>query len=206
MMVSAGVPAEPSAVTRRSPLMAFVPWLVFGVVAKRASVELGAGAGLLAAIAVSVPSLRARRPKLLELASIVAFVVLLAVALATDPGQGSVLARYARAFAAGALAVIAFGSLLFVPFTEQYARETAPAEVWHTARFRHTNRLFTAVWGGVFAAMALSHVIAGEIDTGRANTIGNWGIPILLVIGMLRWMDRYRASLPPASGAGAAPA
>lgn len=184
--------ASSPTVTRRNPLVAFVPWLVFGIVAKRSSVQVGAAAALAAAALVAAPSFAARRPKLLEVASIVAFVALLTVALVTHAGDGSVLARYARAFAAGGLALIAFGSLLVVPFTEQYAREMVSPAVWLSAGFRHTNRLFTAVWGAVFTAMAASHVIAGAIDSTRAQTIFNWAVPIALVIAMLRWMDSYR--------------
>jgi hypothetical protein len=33
----------------------------------------------------------------------------------------------------GAIAVVVFASLSFVPFTEQYARETVPKEVQETA-------------------------------------------------------------------------
>ena len=31
---------------------------------------------------------------------------------------------------------MALGSLAFVPFTEQYARESTPPEVWHKPAFR----------------------------------------------------------------------
>jgi hypothetical protein len=38
------------------------------------------------------------------------------------------------------------------------------------------------LWGGVFAVMTVSHVIADEIDHKGTNIIFNWVIPIALVI------------------------
>jgi uncharacterized membrane protein len=188
--------SEPSAAAAsggpRNPYFAFVPWVAFGVITRYSTVQAGAAAALIGAIAVGIPSFAARRPKLLDLASIVAFAVLLGIAVATDAGHASVLYRYARAIAAATLAVIAFASLLFAPFTEQYARETVPRVLWDTPRFKRTNRRFTAVWGGVFALMAVSHTIAGAIGDTRGETIFNWVIPILLVVRTLSWMSGYR--------------
>jgi hypothetical protein len=49
--------------------------------------------------------------------------------------------------------------------------------------------LVTKMWGLVFAAMVPAHVIAGAIDTHRANLIFNWAIPIALVI----WAAKHTA-------------
>jgi tryptophan-rich sensory protein len=175
--------------------VAFVPWVVLTITARYSNLKAAAAAALAAAIVVSVPSLAVRRPKILELASIAAFAALLAATLITDAGNHGVLFRYERAFAAAALATIAFGSLLFVPFTEQYAREVVPQQLWQTPQFKQTNRLFTAVWGGVFVAIALSHTIAGAIDTRGAEVIFNWVVPIILLVRAIGWMVNYRRTL-----------
>jgi len=80
------------------------------------------------------------------------------------------------------LALIALGSLLFTPFTEQYARESVPREFWSSPRFKRVNRQLTLMWTLVFCAMVPSHLIAGAIDTHRANLIFNWAIPIVLIM------------------------
>jgi hypothetical protein len=92
------------------------------------------------------------------------------------------LAAYARAIAGGVLAAIAFGSLLFTPFTEQYARESAPRDVWDSPRFRAVNRRLTTMWASVFAAMVPLHLLAGAVDTQRAKLLLNWAIPVLMVV------------------------
>ncbi len=166
--------------------IALAPWFAFSIIA-RFSVEAGAAVALVAAIAIAFPSLAARKPKTLELATVLAFVGITAAAFLLDAGSVDFLARYARGIAAGLLAVVAFGSLLFTPFTEQYARELAPREVWGTHAFRALNRTLTATWGLVFAAMVPCHIIAGTIDTTRGNLVFNWGIPAALAVwGMKR--------------------
>jgi hypothetical protein len=186
---------ESVSITRRSPYLAFVPWVVLTITARYSDLKAGAAAALASAIVVSIPSLAARRPKILELASIAAFAALLAATLITDAGNHGVLFRYERAFAAAALSVIAFGSLLFVPFTEQYAREVVPQQFWQTPQFKQTNRLFTAVWGCVFVAIAISHTIAGAIDTRGAEAIFNWVVPIILLVRAIGWMVNYRRNI-----------
>jgi hypothetical protein len=161
--------------------VALVPWVLFSVVC-RVSVDAASLLALVAAAVIAAPGIKAGRPKILELAAVVSFAGFAAVVLAIDPGAADTLHRYARAIAAGLLAVIAFGSLLFTPFTEQYARESLPERVWSTPRFKAANRALTAMWGGVFAAMVPCHIVAGSLDTQRANLIFNWVVPVLLVM------------------------
>ena len=49
------------------------------------------------------------------------------------------LARYARAIAAPPRGDL-FASLLFMPFTEEYARDQVPEQYWDSARFKAVNR------------------------------------------------------------------
>jgi hypothetical protein len=162
--------------------VAFVPWILFSVITQHDEVRAAAVVALLAAIAISLPALLAGRPKALELGAIVAFVGFTIVALTADPATRDWLARYARAISAGLLALIAFGSLLQTPFTEQYARESVPHELWSSPRFKQINRRLTAMWGLVFVLMVPSHIVAGIIDTRRGNTFFNWVIPIGLIV------------------------
>ena len=62
-----------------------------------------------------------------------------------------------------ALTVVVFGSILIGhPFTESYARHTAPAAVWHTRQFHAINQRISAVWGLAFLAGTISLLIAGS--------------------------------------------
>lgn len=63
--------------------------------------------------------------------------------------------------------------------------------MWSSPQFKQINRKLTTTWGLVFAAMIPAHVIAGALDTHRANLIFNWAIPIALVI----WAAKQTARL-----------
>jgi hypothetical protein len=173
--------------------IAFVPWILFSVITRRYEVEAAAVVALVAAVLISLPSLRAGRPKLLELGAIVAFIGFTIVALSADDATREWLARYARAVSAGLLATIAFGSLMATPFTEQYARESVPSQYWSSPVFKSINRRITTIWGFVFLLMIPSHILAGAIDTHRAETFFNWVIPIVLVVFAVKQTARITA-------------
>jgi hypothetical protein len=56
--------------------LAFVPWVLFTLITRHDDLQAAAIVGLVAAVAISVPSFLAGRPKVLEVGSIVAFVAL----------------------------------------------------------------------------------------------------------------------------------
>ena len=176
-----------------SAWLGFVPWILFAVLCRRDTLQAAVIVGLVGAVIVSLPGLLAGRPKLLEIGTVVFFVAFVVVVFVVDPGADDFLNRYGRAIATGGLALIAAFSLLVGrPFTEGYAREQVDPSLWRTARFAQLNRRFTACWALVFLAMACSHVVAGAIDTHRAETIFNWIIPITLIVLMVKSMARTR--------------
>jgi hypothetical protein len=188
-VVSASDPATAADDTHRTErgpgngiYLAFVPWILFSLITQHDSLKAATVVALIAAVLIAAPAVLAGRPRILELGAVVAFVGFTIVAFVVDPATTHWVARYARAIAALLLALIAFSSLLFVPFTEQYARESVPEKFWSTPRFKRVNRQLTVMWGWVFLVMMVSHIAAGAIDTRRGNTIFNWVIPIILII------------------------
>jgi hypothetical protein len=175
--------------------VAFLPWVLFTLITQHDTLRAAAVAALAAALAIAVPSLAAGRPKLLELGAVLAFAGFTVVAFTADPAASAWVARYARAIAASVLALISFGSLLVTPFTEQYARESVPRQLWGSSRFKAINRRLTLMWAWVFVAMIPSHLIAGAIDTRRANTIFNWVVPVVLVV----WAAKRTAAVSDAA-------
>jgi hypothetical protein len=175
--------------------IAFVPWVLLTLITQHDTLKAASVVALLASAAIALPSLLSGRPKLLELGAVLAFVGFTIVAFAADASTTAWLARYARAIAAGRLALIAFGSLLMTPFTEQYARESVPRQFWSSPRFKAINRQLTLMWALVFTIMIPSHIIAGAIDTRRANTIFNWVIPVVLIV----WAAKRTAAVSGAS-------
>ena len=117
-----------------NPFVGFVPWIIFWVVAGPTTWEWVTLGALIAAVILAVPSAERGGLEILDVGWIAFFCVLSLLAVFLDRGQLDWVEEYFQAISSGVLAVIALGSLLLTPFTEQYARESAPREVWDTPR------------------------------------------------------------------------
>lgn len=174
-----------------SVFLGFAPWIIFDVVASPSTWKYAALAALIAALVLNVPDLRRGSFKILEAASLVFFAVLFVLGLAVDRQDLLWLETYAQTLANGLIAVVALGSLAFTPFTEQYARESVPRQYWDTPLFRRTNRILTAMWGGVFLVTALLGLLALHVRSGSDWL--NWVIPIALLVAAIRFTKWYPA-------------
>lgn len=173
-----------------NPLSGFIPWIIFWVVASSPSTwEYGAIGAALAAVILALPSASRRRPKVLDVATIVFFVVLAVVGAVVGAEDRDWLDRWSMVLSSAALGLIALGSLAFVPFTEQYAREKTPPEVWSSPVFRRTNRVLTLVWGLTFLATAVLGYIA--VVAPSTSDWTNWVLPIALIVGAFKFTARY---------------
>ncbi|WP_406337077.1 hypothetical protein [Streptomyces sp. NBC_00649] len=170
-------------------LFAFAPWIIFDVVASPSTWEYAALAALFAAVVLNLPDLRRGSFKVLEVTGILFFGVMALLALFLDRQDMLWLETYAQVLSSAVIAAVALGSLAFVPFTEQYARESTPPEVWASPVFRHVNRVLTLVWGGVFVATAVLGLVALHTTSG-ADWL-NWVIPVVLLVLAARFTERY---------------
>jgi len=178
-------------------LLGLVSWILFTIIAEHGTLKIASIAALVISIGVCLYSARGgSRPKMIELAAVGTFIAFTVVSFIADPSVTHFLTRYARAIAAAILAILVFGSLLFVPFTEEYAREKVPEKYWHSPHFKAVNRRLTALWAGVFAVMTCSHVIAGAVDHRATNIVFNWVIPIALILWASKQSTADRESTP----------
>ncbi|MGW6144488.1 hypothetical protein [Streptomyces sp. NPDC055140] len=138
---------------------------------------------------LNLPDLRRGSFKALEVAGILFFGVMAVLALFLDRQDMLWLETYAQVLSSSVIAAVALGSLAFVPFTEQYARESTPREVWGTPLFRHVNRVLTLVWGCVFVATAALGLVA--LHTTSGADWFNWIIPVVLLVLAARFTERY---------------
>jgi hypothetical protein len=173
-----------------SPFAGFAPWIIFGVVAAGPSTWLyGALAAAIAAVIVALPSIGRRNVKVLDVVTILFFVAMTIAGIVADAKDRDWMDTYATVISSGVLAVIALGSLAFVPFTEQYARESTPREVWDQPAFKHVNRVLTLVWGLVFAAIAVVAFISIKVPSTGDWT--EWVIPAVLLVAAFKFTDYY---------------
>jgi hypothetical protein len=174
----------------------FAPWIIYWVIASGKSTWLyGALAAAVAAIILVVPSIRRGNYKVLELATIVFFVGLTIAGTVTGAKNDDWMDTYSATLSNGILAAVALGSLAFVPFTEQYARDSTPQEVWDHPAFKRTNRILTFVWGLTFAASAVSAFIAVKVPS--TGDWSEWVVPTLSFVAAFKitstYTDRVRA-------------
>ena len=175
----------------RSPFVGFAPWIIYWVVADGPSTWMfGAICAVIAALTLGV-SVGRGGPRLLEIVTIVFFVVVTIVGMVVGAEDRDWMDTYATTLSSGVLAAMSLGSLAFVPFTAQYAPESGPQEDWEKAAFRRTNRVLTLMWALVFALIAVLGYVAVE-----APATINWTravIPVVVIVGALAMTQIYPA-------------
>ncbi|MFF0381637.1 hypothetical protein ACWEIK_16885 [Streptomyces sp. NPDC004673] len=175
-----------------SVFLSFAPWIIFGVVASPSTWEYAALAALVAALVLSAQDLLHGKIRILDAAGIVFFAVLSVLALALNRSDLLWVETYAQVISNGLVAVVAFVSLLYDPFTAQYARESTPRQYWDSPVFRHINRVLTTYWGVTFAIMTASTWLA--IHFPAQDDWFNWVIPIALLVIAVKFTQRYPES------------
>jgi len=173
----------------RSPFIGFVPWIIYWVVADGPSTWMfGAICAVVAALILGVSAGRGG-PRLLEVVTIVFFVSVTVAGMIVGAQDRDWMDSYATTLSAGALAAMALGSLAFVPFTEQYAPDSAQRQEWEQAAFRRTNRVLTLMWALVFALIA----VLGYVAVMAPQTV-DWTkavIPIVVIVGAFGMTQIY---------------
>ena len=173
----------------RSPFIGFAPWIIYWVVADGPSTWMfGALCAVVGALVLGV-SAGQGGPRLLEVVTAVFFVAVTIVGVIVGAEDRDWMDTYATTLSAGVLAAMALGSLAFVPFTEQYAPESAPRHEWEKAAFRRTNQVLTLMWALVFALIA----VLGFVAVRAPSTVG-WTkavIPVVVIVGAIGMTQVY---------------
>lgn len=173
----------------RSPFVGFAPWIIYWVVADGPSTWMfGAICAVISAIILGISAGRGG-PRLLEVVTIVFFVGVTIAGMITGAHDRDWMDNYATTLSGGVLAVMALGSLAFVPFTQQYAPEAAPREEWERAAFRRTNQVLTLMWALVFALIA----VLGYVAVTSPATV-SWTkavIPAVVIVGAIGMTQIY---------------
>jgi hypothetical protein len=182
-------------------LMSLVPWVLFTVVVERKGSGSAAFAALAAAAVAAVLVAKARETgiKILDVAGVGTFLALGMVALTGDAAVRGQVSEYGRGIAALVLAAVMLGSVLVVPFTEQYARESVPSQYWGSPVFRSVNRHLSAAWGLAALVSGGSHLLAGHLqasghDTMAVRLLLNWAVPAVLGLAAMGYTKRIAGS------------
>jgi hypothetical protein len=223
-------PPKPGGLSN-NPVLGFVPWVVFWVVAGPRTWELGAVCALIASVvlllvgidagplidrgiarsadaeAFRTSPVRFTAPKILDVGTAVFFLALVIAGAILNRQDLITLENYSQAISSGALALIVLLSVAVGhPFTEQYARAMVPPERWHTPLFRHMMVTMSSVWAAIFAVMAILGAVSqtGISGAGSSDWL-NWFIPIALIVLGLKFNEWYPARVKAALPHGSAP-
>jgi hypothetical protein len=178
--------------------LSLISWALFTVIADHGGtgfVWVAALIALIAAAGIAVYNTRGSSLKVIDVAAVATFAGMTAIAFFGNDSVRRHVIDYGRGGCALVLAAVMLGSLLFVPFTEQYARESVPQQYWGSPVFRAVNRKLTTAWGAAILVMAGGHILSGYLQSAgelhrRTNLTLNWVIPVLLVLGALKVTDQ----------------
>ncbi|MDT5017457.1 MAG: hypothetical protein QOD39_3617 [Mycobacterium sp.] len=173
----------------RSPFIGFAPWIIYWVVADGPSTWMfGAICAVISALILGIAAGRGG-PRLLDVVTIIFFVGVTVVGMIIGAEDRDWMDTYATTLSGGVLAVMAVGSLAFVPFTQQYAPESAPRQEWEAVAFRRTNQVLTLMWALVFALIA----VLGYVAVTSPSTV-EWTkavIPAVVIVGAVGMTQIY---------------
>ena len=170
-------------------LLAFAPFIVFAVLDRFVGPvwSLGAGTAVSAALLLRDVLSPGRRPKLLEIGTLLLFGGLTGFMLL----RGSTLSVIGVRVCvdAGLLFIVLISMMLRRPFTLQYAKEAVRAEHWNTPEFLRTNYVITGAWAIAFALMVsaeLALLYAPQIPH-RVGVI----IIVVALVGAVKFTSWY---------------
>lgn len=197
-------PPPPGQRLASHPVVGFIPWILFWVIGGPSTWETATIAALIAAIGVMALSLdvpvgrgsglrgRLSHLKLLDVATVVFFAALTVASIVTSRHDVAELDKYSQSISSGALAIIAFGSIVAGhPFTVDYARLEAPPQAWHTALFKRINLVLSSAWAVVFGVCAVLGLLAQQSSVKGLRDWLNWYIPIALIFLAFRFTQWY---------------
>jgi hypothetical protein len=186
-------------------LISLIPWILFTVIAGHAGANpVGWAAAItgLLALGIAVTGITQRKVdgsrsslKVVDATGIVTFAGTAALAFTGSPGLRQDIVDYGRGACALILAIVMLGSLLIIPFSEQYARESVPRAYWHSPIFRSINHHVSAAFGIAVLLMSVGHFYSGYLDSHggtstTTNLVLNWVIPVLVILAALIYTDR----------------
>ena len=172
-------------------LIGFAPWIAWWVLAANDTYKEAALVALVLAVIIQLWGLtHGREPKILDLASILWFVIIEVVAFTASASD---LGHYAQPASNAALTLIILVTILIGrPFTEEYARETVPREYWETEAFKSTTSTIAWVWFFALLVGTATSFIPTDLGS-TAETWTQWIIPVGAIVLAVKFTEWWPA-------------
>jgi hypothetical protein len=167
----------------------FGPWIILWTQGAR-HFRLAAVTSLLTCVILNIRRLASRRMKVLEIGTLIFFIVVAALGF-TDAGRW--LQVYATPLSNAALGTIALVSIVLgAPFITQYGREREPERLWNHPLFLRTTRRLSWLWGCTFMAMSFFQFVSPRWPA--LTWLLRWVAPYVLLLasaGITAWYPRH---------------
>ena len=185
-----------------SLITGFLPWIAFSLMSARVAGN-GVAWSALIAVAITMVAMAIARPawppKILNVGSAVLFGVIAIVGFVGGPNVDLWLYTWAAPAVGVALGLFVLATVPFMPFTEQYARESTPRAYWGSPTFKKINRVLSLAWGVAITVMGLANIAVSALDLRPTSTSGdsllelflNWVVPIGTIWFMLKFTAGY---------------
>jgi hypothetical protein len=179
-------------------VLAFLPLILFSVLARFLPHGYIGVAGLVAAVAALIGILTSHPiwpPKIINSCSLVLFTVTAILGFTLGKDDDRWLATWGGAGVGIILGLIILVLVPVIPFTEQFARETVPQAEWSSPTFKKINRVLSAAWGVAIFAIGLARVAAAALDRHNPNRVlellVGLGVPVAITVYMLKFSASY---------------
>ena len=151
---------------------------------------------VLGAIAVQKPLFP---PSVLNVGMLIPLVTITVVGFVGGPDVDAWLYDWAVPGVGLVLGVFILALVPFAPFTERFARQATPPAYWGSPTFSRINRVLSAAWGLAIVIMGVCSLLVAALDLysadcadpGTGELVLNWVIPIVVIIGMVRYTIDY---------------
>ena len=180
-------------------VVAFLPWIIFGVASGFNHWRVATGGGLiLCVVYLTVLVRRAISIKLTDWTTLTYFVIAAVMMIGLRSTAFTVYSAVVvwSCFALGAWGSVAIGR----PFTTAYARESAPREFWEHPVFIRLNLLMTLVWCGLMTVNIGFAVIGVVVGGNLAKPLLSYVAPMALLISGFAFNKRFPACYLARSG------
>jgi hypothetical protein len=179
-------------------ILAFLPLIVFSLLARFLPHGYIAIAGLAAAVIAVVAILTSRPlwpPKILNTCSLVLFALIAVLGFTLGTSDDRWLAIWGGAGMALVIGLIILLLVPVMPFTEQFARETTPEAYWSSPTFKKINRVLSVGWGAAIFAVGVSRIAAAAINGHTTRRVPELllglAVPTVILLYMLRFSKSY---------------
>jgi hypothetical protein len=179
-------------------ILAFLPLVVFSVLARFLPHGYIGVAGLAAAVIALIAILSNRPvwpPMILNTCQVVLFGVIAVLGFTLGHNDDRWLATWGGAGVGIILGTIILVLIPVMPFTEQFARETTPKAYWGSPTFKKINRVLSAGWGVTIFAIGVSRVAAAAINGHTTRRLPELllglVVPVVISLYMLKFSKSY---------------